>query len=329
MSSQMQYELAQPPSDGISQVLFHPTDALQLLVASWDQQVRVYDVDANRLLASHHGHKAAVLSVAYSNNCAFSGGLDRRLLAWEGGYAQTREIGRHDGEVSAVEFALSHNMLFSGGWDRTLRAWDARLQAHAAEVKTLAMDERVYSMSTQGDLLAVALAGRMLLIYDVRKLESPLQVRESSLKYPTRCVQLMPDCAGFVGSSVEGRVAVEYFNSTDRQNYAFKCHRQPADDGVDMVYPVNSVAFHPVHHTFVTGGSDGVVALWDPDNKKRLKQYQGYAASISSLSFNATGSVLAVASSYTYEEGEKDHPPDAIWIKPMSEFETKPKGRRG
>ncbi|KAJ2509140.1 mitotic spindle checkpoint protein Bub3 [Coemansia sp. RSA 2052] len=330
MSSQMQYELTQPPSDGISQVLFHPADAAQLLVGSWDQQVRVYDVEANRLVASHHGHKAAVLGVAFGNDCAFSGGLDRRLLAWEGGYAKTREIGRHDGEVSAVEFAHYHNVLFSGGWDRTLRAWDARQQAHAAAVTTLAMEERVYSMSAQGDLLAVALAGRKLLIYDSRKLESPLEVRESSLKYPTRCVQLMPDCAGFVGSSVEGRVAVEYFDGADKQNYAFKCHRQPADDsGVDLVYPVNAVAFHPVHHTFVTGGSDGVVSLWDPDNKKRLKQYQGYAASISSLSFNASGSALAVASSYTYEEGEKDHPPDAIWIKPISESETKPKGRKG
>ncbi|KAJ2909924.1 mitotic spindle checkpoint protein Bub3 [Coemansia aciculifera] len=325
----MQYELAQPPSDGISQVLFHPTDASQLLVGSWDQQVRVYDTDANRLVSSHHEHKAAVLGIAYGNDCAFSGGLDRRLLAWEGGYTQTREIGRHDGEVSAVEFALAHNILFSGSWDRTLRAWDARLQTRAAAIATLAMDERVYSMSAQGDLLAVALAGRKLLIYDARKLDSPLEVRESSLKYPTRCVQLMPDCAGFVGSSVEGRVAVEYFHGVDRQNYAFKCHRQPSnDDGVDMVYPVNAVAFHPVHHTFVTGGSDGVVSLWDPDNKKRLKQYQGYAASISSLSFNVSGNALAVASSYTYEEGEKDHPPDAIWIKPISDTETKPKGRK-
>ncbi|KAJ1886973.1 mitotic spindle checkpoint protein Bub3 [Coemansia sp. S100] len=328
-NSQRQYELAQPPSDGISQVAFHATDDVQLLVGSWDQQVRVYDIKANRLLASHHDHKAAVLGVAYGNDCAFSGGLDRRLLSWEGGYTQTREIGRHDGEVSAVEYAFAHNVLLSGSWDHTLRAWDARLQAHAAALKTLDMGERIYSMSAQGDLLAVALAGRKLLIYDVRKLESPLESRESSLKYPTRCVQMMPDCAGFVSSSVEGRVAVEYLNGVaNKQNYAFKCHRQPADDGVDMVYPVNAVAFHPVHHTFVTGGSDGVVSLWDPENKKRLKQYQGYAASISSLSFNASGSALAVASSYTYEEGEKDHPPDAIWIKPISESETKPKGRK-
>ncbi|KAJ2487963.1 mitotic spindle checkpoint protein Bub3 [Coemansia sp. RSA 2320] len=328
MSSQKQHELSQPPGDGISRVAFHPTNDAQLLVGSWDQQVRVYDVDANRLVASHHDHQAAVLSIAFGSNCAFSGGLDRRLLAWEGDYTQTREVGRHDGEISAVEFVSAHNALFSGSWDRTLRAWDARLHAGAAALKTIDVDERIYSMSAQGDLLAIALAGRKLLIYDVRRLETPLEARESPLKFPTRCVRLMPDCTGFVCSSVEGRVAVEFLDGAGKQNYAFKCHRQPAEENVDLVYPVNAVAFHPVHHTFVTGGSDGVVSLWDPDNKKRLKQYQGYMSSISSLDFNASGTALAVASSYTYDEGEKDHPPDAIWIKPISESETKPKSRK-
>ena len=34
---------------------------------------------------------------------------------------------------------------------------------------------------------------------------------------------------------------------------------------------------------------------------------------------------LAVAASYTYEEGEKDHPADAIYIRETTEEETKPK----
>ena len=34
---------------------------------------------------------------------------------------------------------------------------------------------------------------------------------------------------------------------------------------------------------------------------------------------------LAVAASYTYEEGERDHPADAIYIRETTEEETKPK----
>ncbi|KAJ1878486.1 mitotic spindle checkpoint protein Bub3, partial [Kickxella alabastrina] len=211
-SGHKQYQLSQPPSDGISQLRFHPVDDTKLLVSSWDQHVRLYDAHANQLVATHHAHHAAVLDIAFGSTCAFSGGLDRRLLAWEADYSHTREIGRHDGEISALEFSHTHNVLLSGSWDRTLRAWDCRAPAATASAAaaTVNVDERVYSMSAQGSLVAVALAGRKILIYDVRNISSALEVRESSLKYPTRCIKLMPDSQGFVCSSVEGRVAVEY-----------------------------------------------------------------------------------------------------------------------
>ncbi|KAJ2611725.1 mitotic spindle checkpoint protein Bub3 [Coemansia sp. RSA 1365] len=325
--SSKQFELSHPPSDGISRIKFHPTDNSKLLVSSWDKQVRLYDTQKDQLTSSHQGHQAAVLDIAFGNEGAFSGGLDRRILAWDSSFSRTTEVGRHDGEVSALEFVPVNGILISGSWDRTLRTWDGRVQGAASPVAKLDVEERVYSMSVRGTLVAVALAGRKILIYDTRRFEDPLEIRESSLKFPTRCVKLMPDYRGFVCSSVEGRVAVDYLG-TEKSNYAFKCHRQAADDNTDLVYPVNTVAFHPVHHTFVTGGSDGVVSLWDPDNKKRLKQYQAYPTSISALDFNASGSALAIASSYTYDEGEKSHPPDSIWIKAISENETKPKAKR-
>ncbi|KAJ2786177.1 mitotic spindle checkpoint protein Bub3 [Coemansia javaensis] len=320
-----QFELSQPPGDGVSSVRFHPADDGALLIGSWDQQVRLYDAHGNALRASHHAHRAAVLGVAFGGERAFSGGLDRRVLAWEGAYTQTREIGRHDGEVSALEYAADSALALTGSWDRTLRAWDCRAPGEAARVP---VEERIYSMSAQGPLLGVALAGRRILIYDTRRLADPLESRESSLKFPTRCLRLMPGGRGFVCASVEGRVAVEYLGDAAQGNYAFKCHRRTGDDGVDLVYPVNAVAFHPVHHTFVTGGSDGAVSLWDPDNKKRLKQYQGYPTAIAALDFNASGTLLAVAASYTYDEGERDHPPDSIWIKPVAESEARPKAKR-
>jgi hypothetical protein len=37
------------------------------------------------------------------------------------------------------------------------------------------------------------------------------------------------------------------------RKYAFKCHRKQ-EDGKDIVYPVNTMSFHPRHGTFATGG---------------------------------------------------------------------------
>lgn len=74
-------------------------------------------------------------------------------------------------------------------------------------------------------------------------------------------------------------------------------------------------------------GCDGVVNIWDPENKKRLFQITGYPTSVAALAFNHDGSQLAVAASYTYELGEKEHPADAIYVRQVQESEVRPKSR--
>lgn len=72
-----------------------------------------------------------------------------------------------------------------------------------------------------------------------------------------------------------GRVAVEYLDPSpevQKKKYAFKCHRIK-ENGVEMIYPVNAIAFHAQHNTFASGGSDGYVNIWDGFNKKRLCQF--------------------------------------------------------
>jgi WD40 repeat protein len=53
-----------------------------------------------------------------------------------------------------------------------------------------------------------------------------------------------------------------------------QCHRH-TEEGVDVVFPVNAVAYNPMFGTFATGGGDGVVNIWDGNNKKRLFQVGG------------------------------------------------------
>ena len=54
------------------------------------------------------------------------------------------------------------------------------------------------------------------------------QKRESSLKFQTRFLECFPNRQGYVLSSIEGRVAVEYLDGSpevQKKKYAFKCHR--------------------------------------------------------------------------------------------------------
>ena len=192
----------------------------------------------------------------------------------------------------------------------------------------------------------VRISGRRNCFYDLRMLndenrtnntsfqiESVLE-RESSLKFQTRCVRFFPDGHGFCLGSIEGRVGVEFLDALadsrmlavaeKPKKYAFKCHR---DSNSGLVYPVNAIDFHPQHRqTFATGGCDGTVVLWDGQNKKKLTALPAFPTSISAMCFSPDGRELAIASSYTHEEGDREqHPQDELYIRQILDSEATPK----
>lgn len=195
---------------------------------------------------------------------------------------------------------------------------------------SFAQPDKVYTMAVCGETLVVGTAGRRVLVWDLRNMSYVQQRRESSLKYQTRCIRCFPNKSGYVLSSIEGRVAVEYFDPSpeiQKKKYAFKCHRnKDTGSGIEIIYPVNAISFHGTYNTFATGGSDGFVNIWDGFNKKRLCQFHRYPTSISSLAFSPDGTYLAIASSFLFETDDiKEIPPDSIFIRRVTDQETKPK----
>ena len=55
--------------------------------------------------------------------------------------------------------------------------------------------------------------------------------------------------------------------------------------------------------TFASGGSDGIVSIWDYKLKKRLRQYSKFPAAVTSVAFNNTGSKMAIGIGYLHEGG--------------------------
>ncbi|WOL16952.1 mitotic checkpoint protein [Canna indica] len=321
-------ELSRPPSDGISNLRFSNHSDL-LLVSSWDRTLRLYDAGANAL-KGEFAHADPVLDCCFHDDSSgFSAGADGRVRRFVFASGKEDILGRHDSPVRCVEYSYAAGQVITGSWDKTLKCWDPRGSGgpDRALVGTYPLPERVYSLSLVGYRLVVATAGRHVNVYDLRNMSQPEQRRESSLKYQTRCVRCYPNGTGYALSSIEGRVAMEFFDLSEAaqaKKYAFKCHRK-SEAGRDTVYPVNAIAFHPIYGTFATGGCDGYVNVWDGNNKKRLYQYSKYPTSIAALSFSRDGRLLAIASSYTFEEGDTPHEPDAIFVRNVNEVEVKPK----
>ena len=324
--------------DGVTCVRWEPQASSRLLLSSsWDGSIRLHDTSAN-LLRAQLQQPAPVLDVDFLGDAsrAVSGSLDGGVRLHGLGSGGETVLGSHTSAVRCVRHcaALGPNAVVSGSWDHHVKLWDVRVAD--ACVGTFEQPDKILSMCAGAPsapaasglpMLVVATAGRQVVLLDLRKPGEALQRRESSLKCQTRCIAQMPSGAGYTIGSVEGRVAVEYVDPSaeaQQRKYAFKAHRMQVG-GVDTCFPVNAIAFHPRHGTFATGGCDGNVYVWDGDKKKRICVLRRYPTSIAALAFSADGEALAVAASYTYENGDVAHPPDAIYVRAVAPSEVKSK----
>ena len=345
MSTENEVELTDAPSDGITALRFSP-DGASLLASSWDQSLRLYDLQANALRMPAEALPSPLLDCDFvgddEGGSAASGALDGvvRLHRLLGGAAATTTLGSHESAVCCVRScdAMGPSCLVTGSWDKSLKLWDVR--AASACVGTYEQPDKIFSLcagapgTARGGngtpLLVVATAGRHIALLDLRSPTEAMQQRESPFKCQTRCIAQMPGGQCFTLGSVEGRVAVEYVDPSEeaqQRRYAFKCHRGTVG-GVDTAFPVNALAFHPIHGSFATGGADGNVHVWDGAKKKRICSLRRYPTSVACLAFSPSGERMAVAASYTWELGEQAHAADAIFVRTVSDSEVKPKASK-
>ncbi|CAL5379081.1 unnamed protein product [Camellia sinensis] len=379
-------ELSNPPSDGISNLRFS-NHSDHLLVSSWDKSVRLYEASAN-VLRGEFMHGGPVLDCCFHDDSSgFSASADSTVRS-DGAFdvsglfsAQARRIFWESTMhlYAVLNTRMQQRQVITGSWDKTIKCWDPRGASGQERtlVGTYTQPERVYSLSLVGNRLVVATAGRHVNIYDLRNMSQPEQRRESSLKYQTRCVRCYPNGTGYALSSVEGRVAMEFFDLSEagqskkstlptaritmifdhmtmkreiffHYNFFFGTfitdipkNNQGIHYNLMICIQVSSkvrswkghclpskchcISPDLIYGTFATGGCDGYVNVWDGNNKKRLYQYSKYPTSVAALSFSRDGRLLAVASSYTFEEGDKPHEPDAIFVRSVNEVEVKPK----
>ena len=262
-----------PGANSAGSKRLHPAEHARPSLTPEMQSVRVYDPSGQSVKASFF-HTAAVLDATFgaTANTVFSGGLDRLVRQWDvaSGDAKGVALGEHAKPIKAVQYVPALGVVASGSWDSTVCTWDSRLSGpQGSRAASLTAPERVYSMHASdaggAPLLAAACAQQNLVVWDMRSPEKPLlQTKVNALKHMLRVVRFWSDGEGVAVGSIEGRVAMEPLPGRDTppdagrsRRFSFKCHRKKMPSRVDVGYPVNALAFHPVLGTFATGGGPG------------------------------------------------------------------------
>ncbi|CAJ0968851.1 unnamed protein product [Ranitomeya imitator] len=163
-------------------------------------------------------------------------------------------------------------------------------------------------------------------------------IAAASLSVTHRCVAIFKDKqnkpTGFALGSIEGRVAIHYINPPNpaKDNFTFKCHRSNGTNTAapQDIYAVNGIAFHPVHGTLATVGSDGRFSFWDKDARTKLKTSEQLDQPISACCFNHNGNIFAYSSSYDWSKGHEFYNPQKknyIFLRNAAE-ELKPRNKK-
>ncbi|OIT35036.1 PREDICTED: mitotic checkpoint protein BUB3.3 [Nicotiana attenuata] len=305
--------LEDPIRDAISRIRFGP-HSNNLLISSWDSSLRLYDVDSSKLRMEAPG-KASLLDCCFENErVCLSAASDGSIYRYDLDSGVKVSVGIHDDVATCVEYSPTTCQIISAGWDRKINFWDARsTQSHGCS-NSLASE--VESISLSGFSLMVA-AGSSVDIYDLRSFKKSVHTKGVKVK----CVRPIFNPKGFIVGSVDGRVLLEYIcRSSSDEGYAFRCHPK-SKDGKRHLVTVNDIAFNPsIIGSFVTGDNDGYVTLWDARARKRMFEMPRYPKSVVSLSYSHDGLLLAVASSYAYQEANEIEEPPQIFIHEIGNF---------
>ncbi|TDL20804.1 WD40 repeat-like protein [Rickenella mellea] len=310
-------EVAQPPNDSISCMEFSSAAEL-LAVGSWDNTVRIYEVNPQGGQAqakAMYSHQAPALCLCWNKDGTrlFSGGADNAGRTYDLQTGQSQQVAQHDAPIKSIKWIETPQgeILATGSWDKTLKYWDVRTPN---PISTVQLPERCYTMDVVYPLLVVGTAEKHIQIYNLTNPTTPYRTQPSPLKWQTRVVKCFPSAEGFAVGSIEGRVGIQYVEDKQpSRNYSFKCHRKDQAPNIKdqvLVYAINDISVHPVHATYATAGSDGVINIWDIEARTRLKTFDPAPGPITATSFNRQGSILAYAVSYDWSKGHTGMTPN-------------------
>ncbi|XP_018334109.2 mRNA export factor isoform X2 [Agrilus planipennis] len=310
------FEVTSPPDDSISSLAFSPATIHQnfLIAGSWDNNVRCWEVEqtGKTVAKAMQTCGGPVLDVCWSDDGSkvFMAGCDKQAKVWDLASNQVMQVAQHDAPIKTCHWikAPTYSCLMTGSWDKTLKFWDTRSNQ---PLMSITLSERVYCADVDYPMAVVGTAGRQILVYQLENKPQEFKRLESPLKYQHRCVSIFRDKnkspTGYALGSVEGRVAIQYVNPTNpKDNFTFKCHRSNGTpNGYQDIYAVNDIAFHPVHGTLATVGSDGTFSFWDKDARTKLKPSETMEQPITRCAFNHNGQIFAYAVSYDWSKGHE------------------------
>lgn len=134
--------------DQIQSVIFSP-DGQQILTASSDSSVRIWDRDDHSLTHVFRGHQEGVMSSVFASDGAriLTGGVDQTAKLWDVKSPKIQMLQGHANRITGLSFSADGSLLLSGSVDETAKLWSATEDVPLFQLKqSIPLNEAVRSV---------------------------------------------------------------------------------------------------------------------------------------------------------------------------------------
>ncbi|CAO3632891.1 unnamed protein product [Cunninghamella echinulata] len=260
-----------------------------------DCTVRLWNPVSGLHLHSYEGHGREVLgvSVASDNSKLASCGADRAVILWDVSTGESlRRFSSHWERVNSVDFNDEGTVLVSGSFDATIRIWDCK-SSNLQPIQIIEdCKDSIMTIQVKNSEIIAGCADGILRIYDIRQ----GQLYEDYIGAPITSAKLSNDQNCTLISTMDSTIRL-MDKSNGKLLNQFKNHQQEkykidsvlsyndayvisgSEDGLIYIWDVlegkiikkvkshsgtiSTVDHHPSTFSFLSGGDDGIVRVWD------------------------------------------------------------------
>ena len=299
----------------VNAIVYAP-DANRLAIAN-SGNVLLYDGKTSEKLTEFTGHKAPVLTLAFSPNGEIlaSGGEDKKGRMWDVSTGKSMhilgsEMTAHKGAINTLAFSENSEMFYSFSIeDGSLRSWnpvDGGCYGYSGVTSDIVTTTGVFSQYGKNFAQAVELPMTIADKFDFAVLFSETDIANNLVKLTKEVPIFTTHTEKIVALAISPSGAFIATGSSDWTIEVWKVPDKEPLKETDIGDPlwilkghagtVTAVAFSPSGKVLASGSADQRVRLWDLTTGQHLRTFSNHTSKISALAF-ATDNVLASGSS--------------------------------
>lgn len=245
------------------------TDGRRAISASWDQSVRIWDLEAAvEKAATRHSDQVERIAVSIDGRRAITASRDRTLKVWD---VQRQEIIRtitgHDHWVADVAIARDSQHAVSVSWDQTIRLWD--IASGKEELAWRAHDKpvRVVAITPDGRFAITGSSDRMLAVWEI----ASAKLLRRTAGHSGSVSAVVVDEHRVVSASDDGSIRV-WDLTNGNQIHGFDGH----EGRISALSIIND-------RTIASAGWDRTVRVWDIEAGSSLGILRGSLCGITAM----------------------------------------------